>query len=194
LLIALICAFTSAWSTASRALWQHGASMLMLALALNWQVRMAIRLSARHWPARTPSGRPTCFRSRWGGVAWLDPRSRRGAFLGRCVHRGGVRRSYPARLGNGPPLAISPHSSLEPFLLEALGDSRARRAACSCIRLSSSGRSLAQIKLRQRRPPLDLSLALTIVAHRILIRPSAPVGRPLYGPRFFADMLPHLAF
>ena len=40
LLVALIFAFaTSAWSTASRSLWQHGASMLMLSFALNWQVR-----------------------------------------------------------------------------------------------------------------------------------------------------------
>ena len=38
--VALVCAFgTTAWSSASRVLWQHGPSMLLLALALLLQQR-----------------------------------------------------------------------------------------------------------------------------------------------------------
>ncbi len=81
--IAVIFAFgTSAWSTASRSLWQHGPSMLVLSLALLLQVR-------RRWAPATGALlafgyviRPTNAIALAAGAAWagLGPRRRFAGF------------------------------------------------------------------------------------------------------------------
>ena len=93
LLVALIFAFaTSAWSTASRSLWQHGASMLMLSFALNWQVRgrrstFVGASLAGAYTIRPTNAIPLAFGAVW---AWLDPRARVAAFLAGAACVGAV--------------------------------------------------------------------------------------------------------
>jgi hypothetical protein len=203
LLVALIFAFaTSAWSTASRSLWQHGASMLMLALALNWQVRgrrsaFVGAALAGAYTVRPTNAIPLAFGAAW---AWLDPRARVAAWLAgaACVlalFAAATRHVYGTWL---PPYYQPSFFGANYFFWEALGGQLVSPArglfVYSPVLLGSIAG--AAIKLRQRRfTALDLSLALAILAHWVVISTTRSWwGGHSYGPRFFTDMLPYLVY
>ena len=203
LLVALIFAFaTSAWSTASRSLWQHGASMLMLSIALNWQVtrrRSAFvgAALAGAYTIRPTNAIPLAFGAVW---AWRDPRAHVAAFLAGAACVGAVfaaatRHVYGTWL---PPYYQPSFFGFNQFFWEALGGQLVSPArglfVYSPVLLGSFAG--AAIKLRQRRfAALDLSLALTILAHWVLISTNRSWwGGHSYGPRFFTDMLPYLVY
>ena len=203
LLVALIFAFaTSAWSTASRSLWQHSASMLMLALALNWQVRgrragFAGASLAAAYAIRPTNAIPLAFGA---AVARIDPRAHVMPFLAGAACVGAVFTAanlhvYGAWL---PPYYHASFFGANQFFWEALGGqllSPARGLFVYSPVLIGSLAGVA-IKLRQRRfTALDLSLALTILVHWILISAVHNWwGGHSYGPRFFTDMLPYLVY
>jgi len=201
-IVALIFAFaTSAWSTASRSLWQHGASMLMLALALDWQVRRRPGLAgaalAAAYTVRPTNAIPLAFGAMW---AWLDRRGHVAAFVGGAacvlaVFAAATRHVYGTWL---PPYYRPSFFAANPHFFEALGGQLVSPArglfVYSPVLLGSFAG--AAIKLRHRRfSALDLSLALTILAHWILISTIYSWwGGHSYGPRFFTDMLPYLVY
>jgi hypothetical protein len=203
-LLALVFAFgTSAWSTASRSLWQHGASMLMLALALLAQVRrwplplMGLAL-AFAYVVRPTNIIPLALATAW--VMFARPRQAPAYLAGVAAIL------IPFFLNNqhiyGAWLSPYYHPSrfhANVFFKEALaGD------------LISPGRGLfvyspvflfapfgVVLKFRQRRFTMfDLTLVLCVLVHWIVV---AWVnqnwwGGDSYGPRFLSDMIPYLVY
>ncbi|MBI3492977.1 MAG: fibronectin type III domain-containing protein [Acidobacteria bacterium] len=205
LVLAFAFAFgTSAWSTASRALWQHGPSMLLLSLALLMQRRerrsvwigMALAFA---YVVRPTNAIPlaacalwilTCRRSRFpqflfGVGAVIAP------FLISNLHTYGTWLSpyyYQAFSGAG-----------NRFVGEALvGDliSPNRGLFVYSPVFAFSLAALA-VKLRTRRvTALDLSLAGCLAVHWIVIATMNQNwwGGSSYGPRFFSDVVPYLVY
>jgi hypothetical protein len=201
--VAIIFAFgTSAWSTASRSLWQHGPSMLMLSLALLIQVRgravpAAGALLAFAYTIRPTDSIPLALASAWAVVS----RSRREAlafigaatavlvlfFLANKRIYGMILPPYyrPGRLGS-------------PTFWEALaGDiiSPARGLLIFSPVLAFAALGIA-LKVRQGRFRwLDASLLACIGLHWIAIAAFPHWwGGYSYGSRFFTDMQPYLVY
>jgi len=175
---------------------------IMLALALNWQVRgrrsaFVGAALAGAYTVRPTNAIPLAFGAAW---AWLDPRARVAAWLAgaACVlalFAAATRHVYGTWL---PPYYQPSFFGANYFFWEALGGQLVSPArglfVYSPVLLGSIAG--AAIKLRQRRfTALDLSLALAILAHWVVISTIRSWwGGHSYGPRFFTDMLPYLVY
>lgn len=208
LILACIFAFcTPAWSSASRALWQHGPSMLMLAAAL------LILLKAREKPflaqfASLPLAysfvvRPTNALSIVGLTLFVAIRHRR----------------YLLRYLAWSLVVVVPylwydlwlyHSILSPYyalgqqsttahLFEGLAGTLASPSrglfVYSPVFLFALGGMVLKLKKGQDRV-LDLLLVAVVAAHWLFISsfPDWWYGGHSYGPRLFADMVPYLVY
>lgn len=203
LLVALIFAFcTSAWSTASRSLWQHGASMLTLAIALSAQVRAERSAMVGALLTVAYTIRPTNAVPLAAGTAWalLDRRARFIPFLTGVVAISilfvvATRHIYGTWL---PPYFQPSYFGSNPFFAEALAGQLVSPARGLFVYSPVLFGSLAGvgIKIGQRRfASLDMALACTVVAHWVVISHIRMwwAGHS-YGPRFFTDMLPYLVY
>ncbi|MBI4915538.1 MAG: hypothetical protein HY825_06790 [Acidobacteria bacterium] len=197
---------TAAWSTASRALWQHGPSMLALALTL----LLLLRGEHRRW-ARFAAGACVAF------AIVIRPTNAISAVV-LLVYVGLFARRRLAGYVAGLaavllPLAVYHHSIygslLSPYFsptrvadnsrfLEALAGNlvspaRGLLVYSPVVALSIAGLVIA---IRRRRPgSLEPSLGLIVCLHWVAISGFAHWwGGWCYGPRFFADLLPFLAF
>ena len=204
LLVALIFSFgTAAWSTATRALWQHGPSMLMLTLAL-W-----ILLLARDRPPLVPlAALPLAFSyvvrptnavaiAVISAVIWLEhPRYVLRYVLLACAV------AIPFAAFNWTVY----HAALPPYYLPWQIGRSARFAEASLGTLWSPNRGLFVFSpvlvlsvygmwLVRGRSILDRALALIVLLHWIALS-SFPIwwGGHSYGPRLFSDMVPFLTY
>jgi len=222
--VALLFAFaTPAWSTASRVLWQHGPSMLLLSAALLVQVRggrliWVGALLAFAWIVRPTNLLPLVVACGW--AAFHTPETRSQPDDHRMNTRskpGGHRKGIGFLAGAIPVLALffaanlSTHGTWlpfyftpgfhqgNPFVAEALaGDlispSRGLFVFSPILVFAIGG---ALLKAHERRVTLlDAALAACIVGHWIVV---ARVSRiwwagHSYGPRFFADLMPYFAY
>jgi Fibronectin type III domain len=202
--LAIVFAFgTSAWSTASRSLWQHGPSMFLLALALLLQIHRRRAVWIGLVLALAFVVRPTNAVPLAAAAAWLlvtRPRAIPEFALGVAVV------FIPFVVLNElvyaswlPPYYKPGFYSRNAFIGEALaGDlvspNRGLFVFSPVLALSCVGFA---IKAASRRLTLlDLSLAGCIVLHWIGIAASNGNwwGGHSYGPRFFADVLPYFAY
>jgi hypothetical protein len=202
--VALIFAFgTSAWSTASRALWQHGPSMFLLSLAL----LILLRGGRLFWVGLLLAGayvvRPTNLIPLVGAAGWVlgsRPRRLPEFLLGVASVFALFVLSNLSIYGSW----LSPYYrpgfySSNAFIAEALaGDlispNRGLFVYSPVLLLSLMGFALKVASRRQTL--LDLSLAACIIGHWIAI--AAANGNwwagHSYGPRFFTDLLPYLIY
>ena len=204
LLVALIFAFcTAAWSTATRALWQHGPSMLMLTLGL-WIVVLARDRPRLVQLAALPLAfsyviRPTNAIAIvvMSAVVWLEHRR---YFL-----------HYPllAAVVAVPFVAFNwavYHSALPPYYLASKIGHGGSFAEASLGTLASPGRGLfvfspilllsvygMWLTWRARRP--RPCAAAIVLLHWIALS-SFPIwwGGHSFGPRLFSDMVPYLVY
>ena len=201
-LVAILFAFgTSAWSTASRSLWQHGPSMLLLAAALLIMVRggglfwVGLLLAAAY-VVRPTNVVPLAAAGAWTLVARRRelPSFLLGAGIVIALFVWSNARIYGGWL---PPYYRPGFYTTNYFVGDALAGNLVSPArglfVFSPIFLLSIAGPL--IKAWSRRLTLlDLSIAATIVLHWIGISVSNGNwwGGDSYGPRFFADMVPYL--
>jgi hypothetical protein len=202
--VALLFAFgTSAWSTASRSLWQHGPSMFLLALALWIQLRggrliWVGLLLAFAYVVRPTNAIPLAAAAGW--IALSRPRELPAFLLGVVIVLGlfvwSNIRFYGAWL---PPYYTPGFYSKNAFIADALaGDlispGRGLLIFSPIFLLSPVG--LIMRIVSRRVTVLDLSLAGCIVVHWIAIAVTNGNwwGGDSYGPRFFADLLPYLTY
>ncbi len=209
LLAAFVFAFaTPAWSTASRALWQHGPSMLLLAAALLSLIRARENVGCLLWTgpilAFAYIVRPTNSLSflLLMGVAFLQY-GRRKAFWGSVLLSFGVFAAFFALnlrvFGTlQPPYFRSNRLEFGSTFVEALAGN-----------LISPGRGLFLftpiflmsgygifLKLKQKSfRLLDLALIGIILSHWIVISAFPHWwGGYSIGPRFFTDMVPYFVY
>jgi hypothetical protein len=209
LLLAGIFAFgTSAWSTASRGLWQHGPSMLMLTLALYLLLRARDRPALIQYAAWPLVGayvmRPTNVLSAallslyvlrrhrpyalryvlWGALA-LAPF----VALNLAVYGTPLSRYYRAGIGG---LELGDH------LLEALAGTLFSPArglfVFSPVLLFAVPGALASLR-GSRRHELHAWLVAVVGLHWVTISAVRSWwGGHAYGPRLFSDVLPYLVY
>jgi hypothetical protein len=199
--LVLVFAFgTSAWSAASRALWQHAPSMLVLTAALMLQ-----RRASRFWllgallgfayVIRPTNAIPIALSAIWVMYGHRDRALRfaAGLVVVLAVFVAANYRVYGAALS---PYYHPGYWGRSIFVTEALAGT-----------LVSPGRGLfvyspvllfcaAGVALMIRRrsiTSLDVMLVAAIVLHWLALAVAAPTwwGGYSYGPRFFADMLPY---
>lgn len=197
---------TPAWSTASRALWQHGPSMMLLAAAL-WLVIAAERrpgvlaalgpVLALGWVVR-----PTNVVSAVVLLALATLRWRRWGLVSAGLALVSVIPFLAFNLevyGRWlPPYASAPRLVLGPTFLEALAGNlvspnRGLLVFSPVLLLAVWGVAL---RLRQRRfEPIEAALAATVAAHWVVVSlfPHWWGGHSL-GPRLMADMVPYLVY
>ena len=203
-LVALLFAFaTPAWSTASRSLWQHGPSMLLLAVALLIQLRGGRMVWIGVLLACAYAVRPTNIipLAVFGGWTLVSrPRQLPGFLAGAgivlAVFFWSNMRLYGAWLS---PYYRPGFYTKNFFIGDALaGDlispARGLFTFSPIFLLCFVG---LMIKVRMRRLTLlDLAVAAVLVLHWIAIAVSNGNwwGGDSYGPRFFADLLPYLLF
>jgi hypothetical protein len=202
LLIGAIFAFgTSAWSTASRALWQHGPSMLMLSLALLLQVRrrklwLAGGLLGFAYVVRPTNSIPLVLGMLWAAVT--RPRRAIGFIAGVASVLAIFVLANERLSGTILPPYYRAGRLGSPTFLEALaGDlvSPARGLLIFSPVLAFAALGVV-LKTRARRfDALDRSLLACLILHWIAIAsfPHWWAGYS-YGPRFFTDMLPYLVY
>ncbi|MEW6273320.1 MAG: hypothetical protein AB1689_28920 [Thermodesulfobacteriota bacterium] len=210
LLVALVFGFcTPAWSTASRALWQHGPSMLMLAAALYllllarerpaWAVAAALPL-AFALVVRPTNAVPLAAFTAY--VGWRHPCQAIGYLaLAAAVLAPFV--CFNLAL-YGEPFSPYYHPSGQPV---ASGWSAAAVAALghlvspnrgllvfSPVLVAAAAGAVAELR-RRRFDALDLAVAASIVGHLVLISLAGQwwAGHS-FGPRFFTDVLPLLTY
>lgn len=200
---------TAAWSTTSRALWQHGPSMLAVALAL----LVASRLSRRHRPltaaalgAAAAAGyalRPTNAIMVAAATVMVVLRHRRlfPAYLGGLAAVLG-----PFALVNVvsygrilPPYFSAGRISLHPDYLTAFAanlfsPARGLVLFCPAVALTVAG---VVLQLRRRHlQPVELWATVCVVAHLAVVSAQNEgwwAGHA-FGPRFMSDVLPLLAY
>ncbi|MHB8878373.1 MAG: hypothetical protein ACYC8T_32155 [Myxococcaceae bacterium] len=206
LLAALVFAFaTPAWSTASRALWQHGPSMLMLSLAL-WILHLAREREGLAQLASLPLAaayvmRPTNAVSVAVLSAYVLLRHRR-YFIAYLVW--GLAIALPfvwyseVVFGSVLPPYFRAGRLGNPHFLEALAGnlvSPARGLFVFSPVLLLAGAGLALKAHRRELGALDLALVGVLVLHWLAISsfPHWWAGHS-YGPRFFSDMTPYLVY
>ena len=204
LLVALIFAFcTAAWSTATRALWQHGPSMLMLTLGL-WIVVLG-----RDRPRLVPlAALPLAFSyvvrptnaiaiAVMSAVIWLEHR------------RSVLAYALLATAVAVPFVAFNwgvYHAALPPYYLASKIGHGGLFAEASLGTLVSPNRGLFVFSpvlllsvygmwLWRKRGVLDRALILIVLLHWIALS-SFPIwwGGHSYGPRLFSDVVPFLAY
>ena len=208
-LLAGIFAFaTSAWSTASRALWQHGPSMLMLTLALY------LVLLARRRPTLIPLAalplalayvmRPTNALSVAFLTVYVLRRHRPWAFR---YLLGGSLVTVPFLVFNLavhgaplPPYYRAAAAGLGPTqdFLEALAGTLVSPArglfVFSPVLLFAIPGAVARLRA-PRRDELDVWLVLIVVLHWVTISTFRSWwGGHSYGPRLFTDVAPYLVY
>jgi hypothetical protein len=203
-MIALVFAFgTSAWSTASRSLWQHGPSMLMLALALlaqlrRWSLVLVGLALGFAYVVRPTDIIPLVLTAAW--VAYERPRDFWRFGLGVAAilvpFFANNQRIYGAWLSP----YYHPGTFLgNPFFAEALAGSLISPARglflySPVLMFAALGVGL---KIRRGRfTTLDASLIACIVTHVVV---NAYVNRLWwggysYGPRLLSDMLPYFMY
>lgn len=197
---------TSAWSTATRALWQHGPVMLFLALALLLAVRSRTRPESVRWMGAPLAGaffmRPTAALPAAFLTLWVARHRTR--FLAAYL-AGGVAVAVPfvainlAAYGAVlPPYFLLGRLSGSPAFGEALvgnlvSPSRGLLVFSPVLLLSGAG---VLVALRNRRfDALDGAVAAGVVAHWLAISTYPHWwGGHSYGPRLFTDALPFLAY
>ena len=207
LLLAGVFAFgTPAWSTASRALWQHGPSMLLLALALVLAVLARERPHLIRWLgvplACAYVVRPTNFIALVCFTVYVLVRYR-AEFLAFAL--GVVAVLAPFAWTNQSVYG----AWLPPYYLPQRLASHAHMAEALAGNLVSPGRGLfvyspifllcgLGVWLLVRRRAfglLEITLAAILLAHWLAISAFAHWwGGHAYGPRFFTDMLPLLTY
>jgi hypothetical protein len=203
-IVALLFALgTSAWSTASRSLWQHGPSMLLLALALLIQLRGGRLFWVGLLLASAYVVRPTNAVPMAAAAAWTLICRRRqmpafalGAALVLALFAWSNMRVYGAWL---PPYYQPGFYAPNHFVADALAGNLVSPARGLLI--FSPIFLLAVIGPLVKASSgtltlLDLSIAGTVVLHWIAISVSNGNwwGGDSYGPRFFTDVLPYLTF
>jgi hypothetical protein len=207
LIASFIFAFcTSAWSTASRTLWQHGPSMLMLSIAL-----YVILLAERRPPIVALAGFPLAFayvirptnalsvavlsiyvllRFRLWGLAHV---ASLGSLLGLfALHN---LRIYGQAL---PPYYVGTRLGLHPAFVQALAGNLISPSrglfVFSPVLLFSLVGLVLEIKRAPRRL-LTYAVALIILLHWLVISAFPHWwGGWSIGPRMFSDMLPYQLF
>jgi hypothetical protein len=194
---------TPAWSSASRALWQHGPSMLLLALALLIQRRdgplfWVGLLLGFAYVVRPTNLVPLAAAALW---ALLSRPRRMPAFLA-----GAAVVLVPFMIAN---LSTYAHP-LPPYYRPGFYGANAFKGEALAGHLVSPGRGLfvysplfllsfagAALKARSRSLTLlDLSLAGCVVAHWIVLSTTNANwwGGGSYGPRLFTDVVPYLMY
>jgi hypothetical protein len=212
IVIALLFAFgTSAWSTASRALWQHGPAMLMLALALYLLSLAANRPSLLSWTAAplvlAYFIRPTSSLSLAlvGAYVFLHHRERFWKWLLLAAVTAAPFLAYNLYIYHRPlqsyftlglflaPTAANLGHILTAFAGHVLSPSRGLFIFSPFLLFS-----LAGIWLSFRRhwmTPLVYYLAAALALHWIVISDFLYwTAGHCYGPRLFTDVLPLLLF
>lgn len=201
--LAAVFAFgTSAWSTASRSLWQHGPSMLLLSLALWLQIRARLAPAVGALLAFAYVVRPTNAIALAMGGLWTLLARRRQA-IGFALGAAAVLVLFVIANERMFAMLLPPY-----FRPQRLGASGTFWEALAAD-LISPGRGLlifspvlafsvagVALKIRDGRfSLLDGSLAACILLHGVAIA-SFPHwwGGHSYGPRFFSDMLPYLVY
>jgi hypothetical protein len=203
--LALLFAFgTPAWSTASRSLWQHGPSMLMLAVALliqrrGWRLIWLGAVLAFAYVIRPTNAIPAAAAGVW--VLFTRPRETGEFLLGAAsvlvpflifsyrvydyplppYYRPSFFGGHNARLG-------------EALAGNLISPSRGLLIYSPVFMFSLAGLILA---LRLGRSAiLEILLACCIGAHAFAVAAVNTMwwGGASYGPRFFADMAPYLTF
>jgi hypothetical protein len=202
--VALLFAFgTPAWSTASRSLWQHGPSMLLLALALLVQVRgyplfWAGLLLASAYVVRPTNIIPLAVMAGWAAVTAPKklPWFLLGAGIVLALFVWSNLRIYGAWLS---PYYTPGFYTKNYFITDALvgnlvSPARGLFVFSPIFLLSIVG--LLMTAWSRRVTLLELAVAATIVLHWIAIAVSNGMwwGGDSYGPRFFTDLLPYLMF
>ena len=204
LLVALVFAFcTAAWSTATRALWQHGPSMLMLTLGL-WIVVLAADRPRLVQLAALPLAfsyiiRPTNAIAIviMSAVVWLEHRRYVPHYL-----LWGIVVAVPFVAFNW---AVY-HSALPPYYLASKIGHGASFAEASVGTLVSPGRGLFVFSpilllsvygmwLTWGRGALYPALVAIVLLHWFALS-SFPIwwGGHSFGPRLFSDMVPYLVY
>jgi hypothetical protein len=207
---------TSAWSTADRALWQHGPSMLFLSLALLAAAIIESEASPHFWRAPTALGaataaayvvRPTNSLTVIGLGAWLLLRHRRAigwaiaggtpiAVLFLTVNRWQYGTFLPAYFHTSPPGTIV--DGKVPDFWYALpanlvSPGRGLFVFSPILLLAVAGPIIAA--RAGRLTALHVSLAAVATVHLLLISDYAIWwGGYSYGPRLMTDMVPFLLF
>lgn len=207
LLLTFLFAFcTSAWSTASRALWQHGPSMLMLALALyaamrararpRWVMYMGLPLAFSYLVRPSNAIAIACFtvyvalehrRWVWGYLLAMGLVLASFFILNMAVYNAWLPPYYDAgRLGWHPRL-------FEALAGNLVSPARGLFVYSPVFIFSIAGVFLA---LRARQfSRLDGCIVAILLLHWLVISAfSHWWGGHCYGPRFFADMAPFLVY
>jgi hypothetical protein len=200
---------TSAWSTASRAMWEHGPSLLFLALAV-WSADRVERRVGR--PAANAASLGVCLVAAYAArptnavaivvfTLWLAWRHRRvlGWEVGAGLVAGGlwlaVNEATYAKLlppyNSGDRLSVS-HTYLEALAANLVSPSRGLLIFAPVVVLAGVGFWLARPRWSRG---LDPALAICVVAHLLVIAGLADhwwAGQS-YGPRFTTDVLVYVA-
>jgi hypothetical protein len=202
--VALVFAFgTAAWSTASRAMWQHGPSMLCLAIAAYFALRsrkeprfaawMGLPLGAAYF-MRPTSSIPIAALSLWVLVC------RRRQLVGYLVGLGAMLAAFVFVSEN------SFHMLLMPYYTDRLAGFQVPGVSLAGDLVSPARGllvfspvvvlALVGVVIARRSSALDgLSLALIgiVVAHWLVVSSAGDWwGGYSYGPRDMSDMLPFL--
>jgi hypothetical protein len=203
-LVALLFAFaTSAWSTASRSLWQHGPSMLLLAAALFLQRRRRFPsltggLLAFAYLVRPTNALPLACAAAW--TAATHPRRIIAFGIGAAVVIAPwLALNHHIYADWLPPYYHPAYFAGNPFFWDAfaglvIGPARGLLVYSPVLVFSIAG---VAMKVRRRTfTMLDMSLAACVVVYWVAIARVNRVwwGGDSYGPRFFTDMLPYLIF
>lgn len=203
---------TAAWSTASRALWQHGPSMALLALAVLVASRIERGASPRAARSAVVLGatlaaayavRPTNAVVAAVIGVWLAVRHRRlvAPFaIGAAVVAGVWVAVNIAAFGSVlPPYHSARRLALHGQFLEAVAAnlvSPARGLLVFSPVALLAGAGLAHCWRRRTVTSLDVAVAVAVTAHLLVVSASREgwwAGHA-YGPRFMTDVLPLLAW
>jgi hypothetical protein len=195
---------TPAWSTGSRALWQHGPSMLLLALALlalsrgrRWVAWAGVPLSVAFFVRPSNAVSVLVFSI----YIWVRHRDRFPAFLAAMVPAsllftafnlttyGTVLTSY-SRVTGGPTPGLGLHDQLaEAALAHLFSPSRGVLVFSPVFLLALAGMRQA------RRFPLAAWAAGAILLHWLLLSIYRGwMGGHSYGPRYMSDVTPHFVY
>lgn len=205
LVVALVFAFgTSAWSTASRSLWQHGPSVLCLSVAAWLAVRSRERPDLVRWMGlplgaayfmRPTNAVPIAVLSLW---VLACRRRQVPAYAAGLAAMGGLfvlvsLRAYRSVV----PEYYDPRSLRgSGTFWEALAGNLVSPARGLLVYSPVLGLAAAGLVLRRRRgclDGLDVALAAVVAGHWVAIsRFPHWWGGHSYGPRFFTDMVPFL--
>jgi hypothetical protein len=213
--VALVFALgTAAWSTASRAMWQHGPSMLALAVALLVASRLERGDQPRRRPARTAAAlgvalatayvlRPTNVIALVGFSVLVVIRHRRllgsylaGLFGVLAVFATVNLVSYGRLL---PPYYAASRIRIHPAYLEALAANLVSPARGLLVFSPVVGFAVAGLVVRARARkvrPLDVVVAGCAVAQLLIVsaQDEGWWAGHAFGPRFMSDVLPLLAY